>query len=350
MDSSSRPIVIRALCGETTARTPVWMMRQAGRSDPEYRSIRERVPLPLEQLFADVDLAVEISLLPKRIGVDAVIFFQDILTPLGPMGAAFKFRPGPELEHPVTSPESVRALRNYDVAAELPFVGTTLSRLSSTLDRETALLGFAGAPLTLLYFMVEGKSPGQGTHAESFLRNDPALAHELLAKLADLTVDYLKYQIASGAQAVQLFESVADVVPSDLYEEFARGYQQQVFEGLGNATPRILFAKGIDDLARVTGVGADAYSLSSGVHLSCARTFLGPRIGLQGNVPNKLLAEGSRDEIARAVHDCVVAGNHTGHVLNLDHGILQHTPWENVEWLVECAKREIQIPNLHTNV
>ena len=132
-------------------------MRQAGRCDPEYRRIRERVDLPLEEMFRRPDVAAEISLLPRRLGVDAIIFFQDILTPLAPMGARFVFRPGPQLESPVKTPGDVDGLRDYDVADELNFVTETQRLVRNSLAGSLSVLGVAGAPFTLACFLIEGE-------------------------------------------------------------------------------------------------------------------------------------------------------------------------------------------------
>lgn len=332
------PLILRALRGEATERTPVWLMRQAGRSDPEYRAYREHHPLPLEDLFRSVEHAVEISLLPKRIGVDAVIFFQDILTPLAPMGAPFVFRPGPHLDRPVDSPSEVARLKRCEPERDLAFVGETLRELRSRLNGETGLLGFAGAPLTLLFFLVAGKSPGKGEEAKAFLHEEPALAHALLDRLADMTAEYLDYQIASGAQAVQLFESIADLLTEEEYREFALPSQVRVFEAMKSKAPKILFAKGFPNARLMKESKADALSVSSDRSISGIREELGPEVVLQGNVSNRLLVEGPVERIQTEAEACIESGGHRGHVLNLDHGILPETPWEHVRAFVEAAR------------
>lgn len=344
------PLMLRALRGEATERTPIWLMRQAGRSDPAYRALRDRCPLPLEELFQDVERSVEISLLPKRIGVDGIIFFQDILTPLAPMGARFVFRPGPVLEHPVRNEADVERLVLYEIISELPFVGKTLSVLRGSLGGEVPLLGFAGAPFTLLCFLVEGRSPGQGEWVRRMLNEAPALAHRLLAKLTEVTTGYLRYQIESGAQAVQLFESCADLPDLDQYLEFALPYQQEVFSRIESRVPRILFSKGFSHLAHLKESGADVLSLTSGCTIAEAREQIGEEVALQGNVSNRLLAEGPPSEVEAAVRACISSGGHRGHVLNLDHGLLQNTPWEHVELMVSIAHQHTvgsSSPQLH---
>ena len=153
-------LLLRAAKREQTERTPVWLMRQAGRSDPQYHTLRNGDNRPLEDIFRDPVLAARISLLPKRWGVDAIIIFQDILTPLAPMGAEFVFRPGPVLASPLRTPDDVEALRSYDPTTELGFVAKTIRIVRTALDGCLPILGFAGAPLTLAHFLIEGRSPG----------------------------------------------------------------------------------------------------------------------------------------------------------------------------------------------
>lgn len=332
-------LFLRAARREHTERTPVWLMRQAGRFDPEYRAIRQRVDLPLEQMFRTPDVSAEISLLPKRFGVDAIIFFQDILTPLAPMGAEFVFRPGPVLSEPVRTAADVTALRRFDPAEKLPFVPAALSLLVDALAGELPLLGFAGAPLTLAFFLVEGGSPGRDPkHARALMRDDPAALHELLDRLADMTADYLALQIGAGVDAIQLFESVADLVAEAEYREFAHPYHQKVFAKLGNRVPRILFVKEQPFVELMADSGADVLSVGKCVDLAVARKLVGHKVALQGNVDNELLAGGTVQQVETAVRACVEAGGHQGHILNLSHGLLKSTPVENVIRLIEACK------------
>ena len=218
-------LLLRAARREQTERTPVWLMRQAGRCDPMYRALREQCGLPLEDLFRHAELAAEISLLPKRFGVDAIILFQDILTPLAPMGASFQFRPGPQLDAPVRCPRDIDSLKSYDPSDELGFVTEAIQLVHATLNSRLPLLGFAGAPLTLAFFLIEGQSPGSNPqHVRSLMRDEPAVFHKLLDRLTDMTVNYLAMQIEAGVEAVQLFESLANALTQSEYEEFTRKY------------------------------------------------------------------------------------------------------------------------------
>lgn len=339
MGAIRNDLLLCATRREPTERTPVWLMRQAGRTDPRYVELRERSGLTLEALFCDADLATEISLLPKRLGVDAIIIFQDILTPLAPMGAEFVFRPGPQLVSPIRCAADVKALRPYDPAGKLDFVSKTIRLLKSSLDGELPVLGFAGAPLTLAAFLIEGRSPGRAPrHLRVFMRDDPAGFHRLLDKLADMTADYLALQIEAGADAVQLFDSCADLLTADEYEQFAHNYQVKVFSRLSGSVPRILFAKERSELNLMVESGADVLSVGSCVDLAEAISRYGDRVAFQGNVDNRILAEGSLRDIDEAVWACVRTGGGRGHILNLNHGLLQHTPFENVRRFVEAAR------------
>ncbi|MFQ5590498.1 MAG: uroporphyrinogen decarboxylase family protein [Phycisphaerae bacterium] len=335
-------LVLRASRGERTERTPVWLMRQAGRFDPEYRELRRRADLPLEKLFRHPDLAAEISLLPKRLGVDAIIVFQDILTPLAPMGAEFVFRPGPMLHNPMHTAAELAKLRPFDVATKLDFVPRTLRLIREALGGELPLLGFAGAPLTLASFIIEGGSPrADGRRTREFMRDEPDSLHHLLDRLADMTADYLTLQIETGVDAVQLFESSANFLSFDEYRRFAHPYQVKVLARIRGRVPTILFVKNRPFIELMARSGADVLSIGSCVDLAEAKAWTGERVALQGNVDHRVVAAGSLEEIDRAVRHCIVAGGHTGHILNLDNGLDKDTPVENVLRVIETAAETV---------
>jgi uroporphyrinogen decarboxylase len=331
-------LLLRAARGQRTERTPVWLMRQAGRFDPEYRRIRESCGLPLEDMFRTPELAAEITLLPRRFGVDGLVFFQDILTPLAPMGAPFVFRPGPVLERPIRTERDVEALRSFDPREELPFVAETLRLLDAEVGDELPVLGFAGAPFTMATFMIEGASHGGRLgRTRAMAREAPHLMHALLTRLADMTVDYLRMQAECGADALQLFESVADVMTDAEYREFAHPYHARIFAGVGPAVPRILFVKERDCIDLMAASGADVLSVGSGVDLASVRSRAGGRVAVQGNVDNRLVRDGTPEEVERAVRRCLRAGRHHGHVLNMSHGLFKDTPVENVVRLIQTC-------------
>ena len=337
-------LVLRAARGEQTERTPIWLMRQAGRTDPEYNKLRENCGLTLEALFRHADLATEISLLPRRLGVDAIIFFQDILTPLAPMGAPFRFNPGPVFDEPVRTRARVDVLAPFDMAEGLPFVRDILQGVRRQLNGELPLLGFAGAPLTLAVFLIEGKSFGDSAEmAMAFFEQEPALLRLLLDKLTDMTIEYLLYQIECGAEAIQLFESAAHLWSAKQYAELALPYQQRIFDAIRGRVPTIMFARERNDVHALRASGADIVSLPSTVSIAEARASLGENQVVQGNLDNGLLARGSLDDISAAAVACVREGGHRGHIFNLSHGLLRETPFEHVRHLVEVVKA-IRLP------
>lgn len=349
-------LLLRASKRLPVERVPVWMMRQAGRSDPLYRQIRQELNLPLERLFrtcptpvseTDVEWAVKISLLPKRIGVDAIIVYKDILTPLAPMGAHFRFDPGPILNPPIRTQAQVDALQPlHQPSTQLAFTGQVIRRLRETLSGELPLIGFAGAPLTLAFFLIAGESPikrGAGisekaTPVFQMMDEAPELLHCLLDKLTDMTVNYLNYQIGEGVQVVQLFESIADVLPRQMYEDFAFPYHQRIFAEVDSQVPRILFAKECEYLDLMHRSGADVLSVGKCVDLGEAKTLTNGTVAFQGNVDNDILRDGSCADITEAVKACLKQGGRTGHILNLSHGLHRDTPFENVKHFINIAK------------
>ena len=339
VDTPRNDLFLTAAGCERTVRPPVWLMRQAGRFDPAYLEIRASCGLELEKLFVEPTLAAEITLLPKRFGVDALILFQDILTPLGPMGAPFVFRPGPVLAEPVRDCRAIDRLRLHDPSEDLSFVPESIERVLSMVDGALPLLGFVGSPLTLATFLIEGRSAGGDIdHTRSLMRSDPDAMHRLLGKLSDMTGAYLSMQIGAGVHGVQLFESMADLFTADEYAEFAQPYQTRVFSQTPTTCPRILFAKEISDIEGMASTGADVLSVGGCVDLPEARVRLGKRVALQGNVDNLILLNGSEEEIESATLDCIEAGGRQGHIVNLNHGILKDTPFENVVRMIETVR------------
>ena len=352
-------LLLRAARRLPVERVPVWMMRQAGRSDPAYRALREKINLPLERLFRtipcplsdqEVEWAIEISLLPKRIGVDAIIVYKDILTPLCPMGVHFRFAPGPVLDSPIRTRSQIEALKPLDdPASQMTFTGKIISGLRGALGGELPLIGFAGSPLTLAFFMVAGTSPmaaggGISNAARTVFQmmdEESRLLHELLQRLTQLTINDLNYQISEGAQVVQLFESIADQIDLSTYQTFVQPYHEQIFAALDPSTPSILFTKECPYLALMLESGADVLSVGKCVDLAVAQKEANGKVAFQGNVDNAILRDGTRDDITAAVHHCLRRGGKVGHILNLSHGLYRDTPFENVKHFVKIAK-EVQ--------
>ena len=331
--------LLRVLKHLPVDRVPVWLMRQAGRTDPEYCQLRKKDGRPLEELFLDPETAIKISLLPKRQGVDAIIMFQDILTPLTPMGAGFHFSPGPILERPVRTMAQVKALRLPEPDTDLQTVAQILSGLKIELAGELPVLGFAGSPMSLAFFMIAGSSPNKKINEVlAFIVEQPSFMQALLELLTTMTVDYLNYQIASGANAVQLFESFADVIPLELYKKYVQPTHEKIFSALIPTTPGILFTKESPHLDLMLKSGASVLSVGSCFDLGQARK-MAPEIIFQGNVDNKILADGTKEEITEAVRKCFEQSGRKNHILNLNHGLLERTPYENVQHFVDIAKK-----------
>lgn len=356
MTQQKNDLLLRAARCLPVERVPVWMMRQAGRSDPLYRQIREKLNLPLERLFrtcpfpmsdTDVESAVKISLLPKRIGVDAIIVYKDILTPLAPMGAQFRFLPGPVLNPPIRTQSQIESLTPLDnPPVQLEFTGQLIRTLRETLNGELPLIGFAGAPLTLAFFLIAGESPmkkGAGisekaTPVFDMMEQTPQLMHKLLDKLTEMTINYLNFQISQGAQVVQLFESIADVLSEELYKRYAFPYHQRIFSGINRDVPGILFAKECPYVNLMYQSGTDVLSIGKCVDLEKAKSETDNSVAFQGNVDNDILRDGTFSHITEAVHTCIKQGGKIGHILNLSHGLHRDTPFENVKHFVHVAK------------
>jgi uroporphyrinogen decarboxylase len=330
--------LIRACRREPVDRTPVWMMRQAGRYLKEYREIRQKVSFL--ELCKDIDLAAEVSLQPLRIvGVDAVIFFSDILIPVEAMGVNVSLTDkGPEIGHPIRSIADVHKLRVPDPAGEVPFVGNILKRLRSELKNEVPLVGFSGAPWTLASYMIEGGGTKSFAEIKKMAYSEPATLHALLDKLATTVIAYLKFQIESGAQVVQLFDTWAGELTRRDYDTFALPVVQRIFAEIGNKVPRILYINGCANiLESMAGSGAEVLSIDWRIPISEARARVGERVALQGNLdPCTLL--GTTANLTATAGEILKQAGAVGHIFNLGHGILPPTPVENARALIDFVK------------
>jgi uroporphyrinogen decarboxylase len=319
-------------------RTPVWMMRQAGRYLPEYRAVREKVDFLT--LCKTPELAAEVSLQPiRRFGMDVCVMFSDILIPVEAMGAHVAFtEQGPAIEQPVRTIAAVDRLQIPDPQAGVPFVLETLRRLRSSLKEETALLGFCGAPFTLAAYMIEGRGSKTFATTKALLYGEPATVHALLAKLADAMAEYVAAQISAGAQAVQVFDTWAGELAPDAYERFALPYQKVVVDRIRAAgVPAILFVNGAAGvLELMASSGADVLSIDWRNRLDAVRTRVGAAHALQGNVDPAILLS-TKEAVSDAARAAMYAAGPTGHILNLGHGVLPATP-------IECAQAFIDAP------
>jgi uroporphyrinogen decarboxylase len=331
---------LRACARLPVDRTPVWFMRQAGRYMPEYREIRSKYDLL--EIVKRPEIAAEVTLQPVRaFGVDAAILFADILLPVVPMGMklAFLKGEGPQLSEPIRSSETVQKLRVLKADEDLGHVMETVRLVRRELDEHTPLIGFSGAPFTVASYMIEGGPSREYRFTKSLMYSSPDVWHSLMVKLAVSLSDYLLAQIRAGAQAVQLFDSwVGSLSPMD-YQRFVLPYTRQVFDSVrSSGVPAIHFGTGTSTLLKLMQqAGGDVIGMDWRIPLDQGWRLLGHANAVQGNLdpvalfsPMPVLREQVQDVLRRA-------RSRAGHIFNLGHGILQHTPVENVRAVVEMV-------------
>lgn len=324
--------LLEALRRRPLAHPPVWIMRQAGRYLPEYRELRRRHSF--QEAVSTPELAAEITLQPiRRFGLDGAVIFADIMTPLEAMGVEMTFDPGPRLR-PHTLGE-VASLGPLD-PDRVGFVAETIRRVRKEVPDTTAVIGFAGGPLTLLAYLVEGGGSKEFMGLRAALRRDPQAAEAALQALARAMNTYLRVQVDAGAEVVQLFDTWAGLFDRDCYARLAVPHARAALEGL--AAPRIYFAPGAGHtLDLQTPIGAEGFGVDWRLPIDEAWDRLG-EVAIQGNLdPAVLLSD--PNAIRRAVDDLLArVGDRPGHVMNLGHGIDRRTPLENVAALVEAVR------------
>ncbi len=341
--SDSLPLLLRAARGESVDRPPVWMMRQAGRYMKIYRDLRDRHP-SFRERSENPDLSYEISMQPfNAFKPDGVILFSDILTPLPGMGIDFDIieSKGPIIQSPIRDLSQVKSLKSLDPSSSMAFVGEVLGRLRESVGNEATVLGFVGAPWTLAAYVVEGKSSKNYAIIKAMAFQEPSLLHQLLDHFAESIAVYLRYQIDSGAQVVQMFDSWAGQLSPIDYDTFAAPYQKKVVDLVKQThpdTPIILYISGSAGvLERMAETGVDFISLDWTVDISEACKRLPKDIGIQGNIDPGLLF-GTPKAIKERIIDSVIKAKDRRHILNLGHGILPGTPEENARVFFEIGK------------
>ncbi|WP_304639394.1 uroporphyrinogen decarboxylase [Pseudomonas sp.] len=320
---------LRALMRQPVDVTPVWMMRQAGRYLPEYRASRARAG-DFMGLCMNPEMACEVTLQPlERYPLDAAILFSDILTIPDAMGLGLYFETGegPRFRKRIDSAADIAALPVPDPEADLGYVMEAVRTIRRELNGRVPLIGFSGSPWTLATYMVEGGSSKDFRKTKAMLYDDPEAMHQLLGKLADSVTAYLNGQILAGAQAVQIFDTWGGNLSSDAYQHFSLAYMRRIVDGLirehdGRRVPVILFTKnGGLWLESIAEAGADALGLDWTMDIGVARSRVGAKVALQGNMdPTVLYAKPAaiRAEVARILASY---GKGNGHVFNLGHGI-----------------------------
>ncbi|MGZ8136414.1 MAG: uroporphyrinogen decarboxylase [Methylococcaceae bacterium] len=338
---------IRALLKEPVERTPVWMMRQAGRYLPEYRQIREQAGSFLG-LCTNPELACEVTLQPlRRFDFDAAILFSDILTIPDAMGLGLYFTEGegPKFKNPVRTAADIDKLPIPDPEIELRYVVDAVRLIRKNLQGSVPLIGFSGSPWTLATYMVEGGSSKSFQKVKGLMYEQPQLMHVMLDKLAQSVAAYLNAQIEAGAQAVMLFDTWGGMLTSEDYSEFSLHYAKQVRSLLkttinGQQIPTILFTKGGGLwLETMTDAGYDALGLDWQTNIQQARARVGDKVALQGNMdPVSLYAK--QDVITEKVKTILQHyGSGSGHVFNLGHGILPDINPDHVKAMVDAVHK-----------
>jgi uroporphyrinogen decarboxylase len=330
---------LSALRGEKHERTPIWIMRQAGRYLPEYMAVREKISFV--GLCKTPELACEVTMQPiRRFGFDASILFSDILVPLESMGAPFTFDDnGPRMLKTIRSEDDVTSLRVVDSNEHIGYVADAIKLIKAELGEKTPLIGFAGAPFTLASYMIEGGGSKNFQHLKSMLYSRPDLLMTLLDKLADQIIDYLKMQVDAGVDALQLFDTWGGILHPADYEKIILPGIRKIFAGLKDTgVPRVYFLKGSAPyLNLVKTVDAECFGLDWTLDMGTAIQTLGG-VPVQGNL-DPLCLFGTHEEIRRrALEICRAGETARGHVFNLGHGILPQAPIDAVEVLVETVQ------------
>jgi len=353
-ESGDRDILVRAARGEITERTPVWLCRQAGRYMEAFRAYSTK--FPFRQRSETPDMAIELSLqCHRKYGMDGIIMFSDILTPLPTLGIEFDVVPGigPVISTDIACEEDVASLNTVDSVdtfdEKLPFIREILGQLSKEAEeKNTALIGFVGAPFTLASYTIEGKSSKHCLDTKKLMmaneRGDDKTMDLFLDKIATMIGNYACHQIECGAQVIQLFECWAHQLNPKHFEDFAKPAAQKAIAIIKEKHPEvpvIYFANGGSSYLELQrDMGADMIAIDWSIDMAEARKILGPDIAVSGNIDPTILF-GSKEQIEQAVRDCIdkAGGPGNRHLLNLGHGVMQGTPEEAVGWLVDEVKR-----------
>jgi uroporphyrinogen decarboxylase len=339
MSALQNNLLLRALSGGQVERPPVWMMRQAGRYLPEYRKLREKYGF--FERCQTPELAAEITIQPVDIiGVDAAILFSDILVVPQAMGLEVQLieSKGPILPEPSHTEKDLERIIVPDVNDKLRYVFDAIKLIKKELNSRVPLIGFAGAPWTLLCYMVQGKGSKTFDEAKIFCYTQPALAHQLLQMITDTTIAYLKAQIAAGADTVQIFDSWGGLLSPHDFENISLKYIRQIVHAVKDEAPVIIFAKGAwHSLENMAATGAHGLGIDWCISPEQARAFAGNNVTLQGNFdPAKLLLP--IPELKKEVRQMLKEFGKDRYIANLGHGILPNVPVDNAKVFVETVQ------------
>jgi uroporphyrinogen decarboxylase len=331
---------VRACRHEPVDATPVWFMRQAGRSFAAYRSLRERYGIL--ELAKTPDLCAEVTLMPVReLGVDAAVLFADIMLPLEPMGVSLRIEPevGPIIDRPIRSPADVASLRPFD-PADVSFTLDAISLVRRELDGRAGVIGFSGAPFTLACYLIEGRPSRDYAIAKAFMYREPEAWHDLMERLSTMVVAYLRAQVGAGAEVVQVFDSwIGGLGPAD-YETFVEPHVRRIFAALRDV-PTIHFGTGTAALLELMAdAGGDVIGIDHRVSLADAWRRVGHDRGIQGNLDAARILAGwdATEAGVRAV--LAAADGRPGHIFNLGHGVLPDSDTALLRRLVDFVHEQ----------
>lgn len=336
-------LFLRACKREVTERTPIWVMRQAGRYLPEYHAVRDKYDFLT--MCKTPELAAEVTIQPVDIiGVDAAIIFSDILVIPEAMGIKLEIigSKGPKLYDPIRNADQIKNLKQIDPIKDLKYVLDAVSLTKKVLNGRVPLIGFAGSPWTLMTYMVEGGGSKNFSEIKKFIYNQPEAAHNLLDKIADAVADYLSAKIEAGADAVQIFDTWGGILSPDDFEKFSLQYISKIISNIKRKNePVIVFAKGVHfKLVELANSGADVLGLDWTMNLGEVRRTIGNKVALQGNLDPTVLYAPEEKIKLEAVKVLESYGHGTGHIFNLGHGILPDVEPEKLKYLVEVVKKE----------
>lgn len=332
-------LLLQALAGKEVTRPPVWIMRQAGRYLPEYQEIRKKYDFFTR--CRTPELASEITLQPiRRFHMDAAILFSDILVVPQAMGIEVQLKPGvgPILPHPIRTGKDIERIEIPEVGEELDYVMQAIAMTKEKLAGEVPLIGFAGSPWTVFCYVVQGKGSKNFEKAKALCFAQPEWAHQLLRKITDTTIAYLKEKVKAGVDVLQIFDSWGGILAPTDFNRLSWPYIQKIIDALKEEIPVIVFAKGcwfaIDQMAQS---GAAALGVDWTLNPELARKWTGNQVTLQGNMdPSRLF--GNPQQIREAVREMIRSFGKDRYIVNLGHGILPNIPVENVRAFVEAVK------------
>ena len=345
MNTLKNDTLIRALFRQPVTRTPIWVMRQAGRYLPEYRELRSKAP-DFMRFCKTPDMACEATLQPlRRFDLDAAIIFSDILTIPEAMGMELQFvaGEGPQFSTPLRQEHAINRLHEVDVDDKLGYVRDAIMLTVKELAGKVPLIGFSGSPWTLAAYMIEGSGSKTFLHPRAMGYQQPQLLHTLLAKLTRVVIDYLNMQVKAGARVLMVFDSWGGLLSPECFRQFSLQYLKQIAAGVlrehnGVKIPLIFFSKDANGMLEELAVtGCDALGCDWKIDLHDARQRVGDRVALQGNLDPAVMLTSPEIVQQEAKRVLESYGRGVGHVFNLGHGIDQHTPIDNMTALVECV-------------